>query len=41
MGILWLNNLKCKCDNVVDRDYNASKNIKEEGFRILSKELAC
>ncbi len=29
------------CGETIDRDYNASKNIKEEGFRILSEELAC
>ena len=29
------------CGELINRDYNASKNIKEEGFRILSKELAC
>lgn len=28
------------CGELIDRDYNASKNIKEEGFRILSQELA-
>ena len=29
------------CGELINRDYNASKNIKEEGFRILSEELAC
>ena len=29
------------CGELIARDFNASKNIKEEGFRILSKELAC
>lgn len=29
------------CGELIDRDFNASKNIKEEGFRILSQELAC
>ena len=28
------------CGETIDRDINASKNIKEEGFRILSQELA-
>ena len=28
------------CGVLNDRDYNASLNIKEEGFRILSQELA-
>ena len=33
----WLHS----CGETIYRDFNASKNIKEEGFRILSQELAC
>ena len=29
------------CGELIPRDFNAAKNIKKEGFRILSKELAC
>lgn len=29
------------CGSTVHRDINAAKNIKNEGFRILSQELAC
>lgn len=29
------------CNELIERDYNAAINIKNEGFRILSQELAC
>jgi len=31
----------CSCGEIIDRDLNAAINIKNEGFRILSQELAC
>ena len=31
---------KCNCGLVIDRDYNAAINIKNEGLRILRENIA-
>jgi len=30
--------LRCDCDTIIDRDYNAAINLKKEGYRIFSEE---